>query len=247
MASQFRRDFFIGMRASVPIIVSAAPFGMLFGALAVDSGLTLFETVLMSAAIFAGASQMVGIELFGGTVAPWLVVLSIFAVNFRHVLYSAAVGRRITHFSTLQKAVAFFFLIDPQYAETEKRAEQRLPISFAWYMGMGLPVYLLWVLEGLIGGLFGSLISDPEALGIDFLLPIYFLGLVMGFRKRESWWPVVIASALASIAAYLVVGSPWHVSIGAMAGIIVAAMIVDTGSAEPAKTSPIGEPQGQER
>jgi 4-azaleucine resistance transporter AzlC len=247
MASQSRRDFFTGMRASLPIIVSAAPFGMLFGALAVDSGLTLFETVLMSATIFAGASQMVGIELFGGTVAPWLVVLSIFAVNFRHVLYSAAVGRRIAHFSTVQKAVAFFFLIDPQYAETEKRAEQRLPISFAWYMGMGLPVYLLWVLESLIGGLFGSLISDPEALGIDFLLPIYFLGLVMGFRKRESWWPVVIASALASIAAYLFVGSPWHVSIGAVAGILVAAAIVDPGNPETARATPLGEPQGQER
>ncbi len=247
MASQTRRDFFIGMRASVPIIVSAAPFGMLFGALAVDSGLTLFETVLMSATIFAGASQMVGIELFGGTVAPWLVVLSIFAVNFRHVLYSAAVGRRITHFSTVQKAIAFFFLIDPQYAETEKRAEQRLPIGFAWYMGMGLPVYVLWVLESLIGGLFGSLISDPEALGIDFLLPIYFLGLVMGFRKRENWWPVVVASALASIGAYIFVGSPWHVSIGAVAGILVAAMIVDTKDAQTAKAPLVGEPHGEER
>ena len=35
---------------------------------------------------------MVGIELFGQKVAPWLIVLSIFAVNFRHVLYSAAFG-----------------------------------------------------------------------------------------------------------------------------------------------------------
>ena len=62
---------------------------------------------------------------------------------------------------------------------------------------------------------FGNLIPDPHALGIDFLLPIYFLGLVMGFRKRPLWLPVVAVSAVASIIAYKTVGSPWHVSIGA--------------------------------
>ncbi|WP_245409743.1 AzlC family ABC transporter permease [Pararhizobium haloflavum] len=225
MASSSRSDFLSGIRDSVPVIVAAAPFGVLFGALAVDNGLSLFETVLMSASIYAGASQMVGIELFGGTVAPWLVVLSIFAVNFRHVLYSAAVGRRITHFTPLQKACAFFFLIDPQYAETERRAEQEKPITVAWYFGMGVPVYLFWVLEGFLGGVFGGLISEPETYGIDFLLPLYFLGLVLGFRTRRNWTPVVIASAIGSIIAFHFIGSPWHVSVGALTGIALAAVI----------------------
>ena len=51
---------------------------------------------------------MVGIELFGQNIAPWLIVLSIFAVNFRHVLYSAAIGRRIGHWPAAQQAIAFF-------------------------------------------------------------------------------------------------------------------------------------------
>ncbi len=84
-----------GMRASLPVIVAVLPFGLLFGALAVENGLTVAEAVLMSATVYGGASQMVGIELFGQKIAPWLIVLSIFAVNFRHVLYSAALGRRI--------------------------------------------------------------------------------------------------------------------------------------------------------
>ena len=83
-----------GAKAALPVILAAAPFGMLFGALAVDNGFTVFEAVLMSATVYAGASQMVGIDLFGDRIAPWLVVLSIFAVNFRHVLYSAVLGRK---------------------------------------------------------------------------------------------------------------------------------------------------------
>src|SRR3954452_15642680 len=99
-----RRDFIAGARASVPIIAAVLPFGLLFGALAVDNGLTAVDAMLMSGIIFGGASQMVGIKLFGQNVAPWLIVLSIFAVNFRHVLYSAAFGKRIADWPLLQKA-----------------------------------------------------------------------------------------------------------------------------------------------
>lgn len=218
-------EFAQGMRASVPALVAAAPFGLLFGALAVQNGLTVGEAVLMSAAIFGGASQMVGLELFGQTVAPWLIVLSVFAVNFRHVLYSAAIGRLVTRWTPAQKAFGFFFLTDPQYAESERRGAQRGRVGFAWYMGFALTLYVLWVAESGIGAAFGNLVPDPHALGLDFLLPIYFLGLVMDFRKRPLWLPVVAVSAAASIAAYYLVGSPWHVSIGAAAGVALAVIM----------------------
>jgi 4-azaleucine resistance transporter AzlC len=216
-------QFLSGARRSVPIIVSAAPFGLLFGALAVDNGMSVFEATLMSTVIFAGASQMVGIELFGQNAAPWLIVFSIFVVNLRHVLYSAVVGRYLTTFSTLQKAVAFFFLIDPQFAESEREFERSGRVDFAWYLGLALPLFGVWVVVTAIGAMFGKLVPDPYIWGIDFLLPVYFLGLVMGFRKRPLWLPVVLVSGLVSVIAIKLVGSPWHVSIGALAGVAYAA------------------------
>ncbi|PRD45181.1 branched-chain amino acid ABC transporter permease [Phyllobacterium phragmitis] len=231
-AGRPRGDFWEGFRKGLPIMVASAPFGLLFGAVAVDNGFTVFEAVLMSATLYAGASQMVGLELFGQKIAPWLIVLSIFAVNFRHVLYSASVGRRIRHFTFWQKVVSFFLLVDPQYAETEKRGEAGLPVTFAWYLGLATPVYVMWVSEAFIGGVFGNLISNPHAIGLDVLLPIYFLGLVMGFRSRPRWLPVVITSGVASVLAYNTVGSPWHVSIGAIAGILVAAVLAKPANSE---------------
>ena len=234
----FDRDFRQGLRDSVPVAIGAGPFAVLFGALAVENGMDIYQAALMSATIYAGASQMVGIDLFGTNVAPWVIVLSIFAVNFRHILYSASIGPKIAHFTTLQKAVAFFCLVDPQYAETEKRHEQGKSLSFSWYMGMALPVYILWVVETVLGALFGKLIPDPQALGIDFLLPVYFVGLVMGFRSRRNWAPVVLASGLAATVVYFTIGSPWHVSIGALFGVAFAALIADTRNPEQA-----GEPE----
>jgi Predicted branched-chain amino acid permease (azaleucine resistance) len=234
-----RAEFFAGARESTAVVLAAAPFGVLFGALAVDNGLTVGEAVFMSAAVFAGASQMVGIELFGSHVVPWLIVFSIFAVNFRHVLYSASIGRHFGSMTFLQKALAFFLLVDPLYAAAEVRVERKLPLGFAWYLGMGVPLYLAWVAEAWVGAIFGGLIPDPEKFGIDFLLPIYFLGILIGFRKRPNWLPVVLASSIGSIIAFKLVGSPWHVSLGAIVGIITAVCLPTKD--EEADPVPAGE------
>lgn len=227
-----RREFLAGARLGVPVIIASAPFAILFGALAVDNGLSVGETTLMSATIYGGASQMVGIELFGQKIAPWLVVMSIFVVNFRHVLYSAAAGRRIAHWSFVEKTIGFFFLVDPQYAESERKGERGEKIGFAWYMGMALPTYVCWVVESGLGAAFGRLLPDTKALGIDFLLPIYFLGLVMSFRARAFWFPIVLVSAVASVVAHKLVGSPWHVTIGGAAGVALAASMPMPGGKE---------------
>lgn len=216
--------FLAGARLSIPVVVSASPFGALFGALAVQNGLSVFDATLMSASVFGGASQMVGIELFGQKIAPWMIVLSIFAVNFRHVLYSAAIGKRLARWPLWQQAVGYFLLTDPQFAMSETRAESGRKVGFAWYMGVGVPVYLFWVLATWLGAAFGSLVPNPQALGLDFLLPIYFLGIVMGFRKRPLWLPIVAASGVASTLAVQFIGSPWHVTVGAAAGILVGAI-----------------------
>lgn len=220
-----RSEFSEGLRKGTLVALSSAPFGLLFGAVAVENGLSVAEAAIMSATLFAGASQLVGIDLFGHHVAAWLIILSVFAVNFRHILYSAALGRFIEHFTFTQKAMTFFLLTDPQFAEAVRRGEAGHRVSFAWYMGMGAVMYCSWLLFSIIGAFLGQKIGDPSVIGIDVLLPIYFLGLVVGFRRKPGFYPVVAASALGSVLGYHFVGSPWHVSIGAVVGVIVAAFL----------------------
>jgi 4-azaleucine resistance transporter AzlC len=220
-----REEILSGIRTALPTLMGALPFGILLGAVASGMGLSTGEIVLMNMTIYAGASQMVGIELFHHTVQPWLIVLSIFAVNFRHILYSAALAKHIGHFSLGQKLIAFFLLVDPQFAESLNRAESGVKVSFTWYMSFALTFYISWQITALLGAIFGRFVGDPRALGLDVLLTVYFLGLVLAFRKKDNWLPTVAASSLAAIAAWHIVGSPWHVSIGAIAGIIVAAAL----------------------
>jgi predicted branched-subunit amino acid permease len=225
-------DFFKGMKDGVVMALSAAPFGALFGAVAIDNGLTVSEAVLMSASVYAGASQLVGIELFGHDVPAWLIILSVFAVNFRHILYSAAVATYVAHFTPLQKFFTFYLLTDPQFAETVKRGESGRVVTPSWYLGFGFCIYATWVSLTFIGAHFGKMMGDPKALALDVVLPVYFLGMVMGFRKRGGFLPVVLAAVIGSVAAAHFVGSPWHVSLGALAGIVVAALLPPALAAE---------------
>lgn len=228
-----RAQFLHGAVRGLSIAVAMVPVAVLFGALARQSGLTFGETVLMSGLVYGGASQLVGIELFGQNVPAWLVVFSIFAVNFRHVLYSAALGRRVPHWTGPQRAIGFFFLTDPQFAESEARAERGIPITFAWYFGLFVPIWAIWTGASAVGAWAGGMIGNAHALGLDYLMPIYFLGLLIGFRRRPLWLPIVAASAAASILAYHTIGSPWHVSIGALAGIALAVVLTPSRQVNP--------------
>lgn len=230
-----RSPYAEGALKALPVIISAGPFAVLFGAVAVSNGQTVAEAALMSATVYAGASQLVGIELFGHAVPMWIVVLSILAVNFRHILYSAALTPFIDHYTMPQKLLSFFLLTDPQFAESVARGESGREVSFPWYFGFGATIYIPWVAMSALGGALGSVIGNPADWGIDVLLPIYFLGLVLGFRKRGNFLLIVAVSAVVSVAAQHVVGTPWHISIGALAGVLLAALMPLPPTAKPAE------------
>ena len=207
-----------------PVLLAVLPFGGVFGALAAESGLTLFQIMVASATIFAGASQYAMLDLMGQKVQPWAIVLTVFAINFRHVLYSAALGRRLKSFSFMQKSVAFGFLVDPLYAAAEARSRHTslTPAYIFTYAGI---IYSMWMAANLLGALFGRLIEDPSTFGFDFILPLYFIGLVMAYRKSGNFWPILLVSVTVSLLVWFWIGTPWHISLGGLAGLVLAAAL----------------------
>ncbi len=216
-----RRD---AVRDLLPVLAAVLPFAAFFGALAIQSGLTATEALFASATIFAGASQYAALDLMGQKVPAWAIVLTVFAVNFRHVLYSASIGRVMQRFSTVQKAVGFFFLVDPLFASAEARARQR-QITPTYYFTYALLIYCVWMAGNVAGVLFGRLIEDPAAYGFDFILPIYFTGLILAFRGSNRFWIIMVVSGLVSIALWSWIGTPWNITVGGLAGLVLAAAL----------------------
>lgn len=218
-----------GIADFIPILIAVLPVGAMFGTLAVGAGLTPFEAVLMSLTMYAGASQMVAIDLWGAHVPAWSILLSVLAVNFRHILYSAAMTKIVSRHRPLTRAAMLFFLVDPTYAVSANREARGERVTLAYYFGGAAVCYATWAASTFVGAAFGKLIANPHALAIDMILPIYFLSLLLGFRARARWGRVVLASAVVSSLVYHApalgipwLGSPWHISLGAAAGILAA-------------------------
>ena len=224
MSAPARSEIRAALREVVPVMLAVVPFGMVYGTVAVGSGLSLAQMMGFTATVFAGASQLAALQMIGIGAPVWSVLLTVFALNFRHVLYSASIGRHLTRFGGGQKALAFFFLVDPMFGAAEARVF-RQPLTKTFYFAYAVSLYACWVLSSLAGGLFGRLIENPRAVGLDFILPVYFLALVMSFRTRSRFYPVAATSAGVSILVFLTVGPPWHVTIGALAGIGFAAVL----------------------
>lgn len=219
-----KSEFLDGIRDSVPVIIAVVTFGMLFGATAINNGLTLGQLLLSSAVVFAGASQFVFLELYGQQAPVWSILLAVFAVNFRHVLYSMSIGRYMGAFNAAQKYTGFFFLMDLLFGAGETRAEKHT-LTPTYYFTYGIFLYCVWMGATFVGGFFGNLIADPAAFGLDMLISLYFLVLLVGFRSRANWLSTVIASGLAAILIYKYIGGPWHIMGGAMIGVLCAAIL----------------------
>lgn len=213
------RDGFV---ATLPAIVAAVPFAVLLGALSGDKGLSVAEMGLMSALVFAGASQFVALDGWGVPPSWWLLGLTALVVNLRHALMSASLVRHLGAFPGWARPVALLFMVDEVWAFAEARAATRR-LTPAFYVGMVALFYPSWVLATLAGAIAGSLIKDPAALGLDFAFIAIFVVLVAGFRHRPRFLAVVAASVGVSVLTDLLLPGAWSIMAGAGAGMLVAA------------------------
>ncbi len=210
-----------GLADIVPSAIAAAPFGLLFGALASAKGLSPFEVLLMGIFVFAGGAQFAAIEIWT-TPAPVLaLVFSTLLINSRHILMSASILPKLEGFGTRQKLAALYYMADENWAMAEKRAQAHR-LTPAYWFGMVALLIPTWLSMTTLGALIGPALGDPRRFGADFAFTAIFIALVASLWKgRVTAWTVA-AAGLASAATYRFAGPPWHVLAGALCGLAAA-------------------------
>jgi len=93
-----RSEFFSGLKAQLPTLIGVIPFGMIYGVLALEAGLSIGAAQSMSFIVFAGSSQIVATQLFGSSVHGLVIILTLSVINLRHMLYSASIAPYLTAF-----------------------------------------------------------------------------------------------------------------------------------------------------
>ncbi len=110
-----RSEFLAGVRDELPILLGVAPFGMIYGALAVAAGLPTAAAQAMSAIVFAGSAQFILTQLIATGTPPAVLVLTVFVVNLRHMLYSASIAPYVQGLSRKWRWLLSYLLTDEAY------------------------------------------------------------------------------------------------------------------------------------
>jgi 4-azaleucine resistance transporter AzlC len=224
MPSIRRSEFVQGLTDIVPVIVAACPIGLLWGTLAAGKGLSTLEAGLMSAAVFAGAAQFVAIELWSDP-APWVfLTFTVFIVNVRHLLMGASLARHMGAIPSAWRAPIMFLMADENWAFCERRALTQT-LTLPYYLGLGLPMVVVWVTSSIIGAMAGQLLGDPKSYGFDFAFSAMFIAILAGFWKGPRTGAVLATSAAVAAVAKLAIGGAWFIVLGGIAGALVAALL----------------------
>jgi 4-azaleucine resistance transporter AzlC len=204
-------------------MVGVVPFGVIFGALAVASGIPAWMAVAMSAFVFAGSAQFVAIGLIAGGAGILLIVLTTFLVNVRHNLYAATLAPYIGTLPPRWLMPLAFWLTDETYVVVIQHFQQHKssPYKRWYYLGSALTMYTLWQVATWFGIWAGNSISDPAGWGLDFALPATFIVMLLPqIRTRGVTTCVLVAAALSLLLHDLPYqsGLPMSVLAGAVAG-----------------------------
>jgi len=210
-----------------PVALGVASYGVVFGILARQTGLSGAQSLLMSAAVFAGSSQFVALELWGMPLPVFTIVVTTLVVNLRHVLMGAALAPHLEGMPRGGRWLAVFFVADENWALTMAALAQRpragAEFAAGYLVGGGLLFYLSWLASTWAGLACGGMVRDPAAWGLDFAFTAAFIALLVLFwRGRGDLLPWLVAAVVALMASRLIPGK-WYILLGGLAGSLAGA------------------------
>lgn len=200
------------LSAAFPVVLGYLPIGFAYGVLAINAGLTIFQTVLMSIIVFAGSAQLIAVSLLSQMIHPLSIIATTFIVNLRHMLMSAALAPHLKTWKNSEVALFSFELTDESFGVHSLRFDrgENQPKSS---IIINIICQSAWVLGSFLGAVAGNLIQDVRPFALDYALPAMFIALLILQIKHRTHLIIAILSALLSLLIWQLGATQWHVII----------------------------------
>lgn len=213
-----RDAFRAGVRALLPSLVGAVPFGLITGVAGTSAGLSAIETIALSLATFSGIAQLVVCQLIGSGSPSAIVLLAAVVVSLRLLMYSAALAPHLGQYSLRWKMLLAYVTTDQGFAASvahfqSAQGEQHRQ----WFhLGGGLAQWSVWQTSVIVGSLLGAQV--PASWALDFAVPLTFLAMLIPAIQTRG---MAIASATAGVVTLAAAGLPFRLSliVAALSGI----------------------------
>jgi len=217
-------SFIQGVKDCIPTLLGYLSIGFAAGVVGKTSGLSIADITLMSLLIYAGSAQFIFAGMIAAQGSATAIIFTIFFVNLRHLLLSAALSPYFRHLTPLKNMLIGSLLTDETFGVAISQTANKKYISEKWMHGLNITAYLNWILANIAGAFFGQWITNPQKFGLDFALPAMFIGLLVLLMVSRAKIAIDIVVAISAVV--IVVGVSL-VSSGSV-GIIVATVIAST-------------------
>lgn len=217
MKNKKLNNYLYGMKKAIPVLIGFLPVAITYAIMATSAGLSPGETVGMSMAVFAGASQIMATGMLAGGAGALSVILSTFVLNLRHIIMSTCVFQKMKDKNPLTRFLCGFGVTDETFALYTTEDDER---SDAYFMlGLITVSYSSWVLGAVIGIVASNLL--PESLSMSFGIALYalFLALIVpGVKGDIRLFVTVLITALINCLAGLFLDSSWAIIVSTLLG-----------------------------
>ena len=217
-------EFKNGCLQEIPLQLGVFPFGIAYGILGIEVGLTNIQTYLLSIIIFAGVSQIVFAQLVSTFTPSFMIVGTIGIVNLRHILYGVSLSSYLKKLSLKWRIILSYLITDEAFAISYKRFSEEKKTKYMHFhlLGSGITLWTSWQISTLIGIFIGP--SIPNSLNLEYVIPLSFIAIVVVSINTKIKLIVFIMSALFSI---LLRDLPWNLWIitSALISIIIGVLI----------------------
>jgi len=180
-----RSSFLRGAIEMLPLCVSVIPWGILAGSMAIQAGLTFWQSVGMSAIVFAGAAQLVTLGLTMTGASLLTIVVSVFFITSQHFIYGLTLREFVSCLKTKLRLPIGFLLTDELFALSETK-DKRSELTPGYMIGAGLTFYLSWNIFSLMGIVMASSVPNLDQYHLDYSIVATFITIVVPMIKKIS-------------------------------------------------------------
>lgn len=203
-----QRELFL---LTIPVLMGYIPLGAAFGILAASKDFSLFEILLSSIFIYAGAGQFLLVALVAQNVSFLMIFFTLFLLNFRHFFYTLSLLKELKSINFLRHYI-IFALTDESFALLSSIKEKIKNLSRAQRSLIMFEVCLLnqiyWVIGSVLGYYFKQGLNI-DYLGVEFSLNALFIVLAYELYKQNPNLKILLYSSFVALFALFYIDKPY--------------------------------------
>lgn len=217
MNSEFKQ----GLKDGLPIAIGYFSVSFSFGILALQQGLTIFQSVLTSLTNITSAGQFAGLQIIvaGGTILE--MILTQFIINLRYALMSLSLFQKLDKKVTLwQRFIMAFANTDEIFAVAMSHQKS---LTMSYMAGLQLLPVLGWTAGTGVGAVASSLLPDSLCSALNLALYGMFVAIVVPVARKAR--PVMCVVLIAIVLSCIFYYVPLFQSISGGIAVILATVI----------------------